>query len=106
MNGNPLIPEDFIRYLELNGFRQVQILDNCIALNDSRHTVEFKGDKATFYTYYDGSMDEAAEFTEYASVEGISQLDDIKFMMLCHCFDLVPLRECKRRAWAEERAIA
>lgn len=103
---NPLISKDHIEYLEANGFRQVQIFDNCIALSDSRHTVEFKGDKATFYTYYDGSFDEAAEFTEYASVSGMSQLDISKFIMLCHCFDLVSLQDAKRRAMQEERACA
>lgn len=101
---NLLIPEDFVEYLAVNGYSVHEGDDKkSVTCTDRNTSVQFKDDTATFFTYYDGSFDEAPEFCPYGSVSGLCQLDIFKWQLVCHAFDIVNLKDVRRRAREEER---
>jgi len=103
MKQNIPIPEEFFDYLEANGYRRYDSEDGLRPgfVNDERKYISFKYDKATIGMYYDGSDDEAPNWSDYAVVDGISQLDLFKFMLVMHAFDIVPLKDFIRQAKKE-----
>lgn len=97
-----LIPAEFLDYLEANGFVLYPSSDgHSITYGTREKSVYLKYDKATFYQYYEGSDDEAPDFSEYGSVSGLDQLDMFKWQLILHAFDVVPLRSFIQRARKE-----
>jgi hypothetical protein len=91
---NPDLPCDFADYLVACGFKQY-LSDNkrtYTFINDTK-AVAITGNKISFMDWYCCDDDRSTDFSEYASVTGLDQLDLFKFQLLCHSFDLVPLKQ-------------
>lgn len=97
-----LISQDFIDYLEANGFAGSWSEDGrswSSLANDKR--VGIKYDKITFATFHEGDEQTYPDFSEYGSVDGVSQLDFFKFQLVLHAFDIVKLNDFIKRARRE-----
>lgn len=96
---NLLIPDDFFLYLEANGFHLYVSDDKrTVSAIDRERGVQIRNDTASFLKYYHGSDDETADFSIYASVSGVSQMDIFKWQLVLHAFDVVPLQQFMKRA--------
>jgi hypothetical protein len=100
---NPLIPEEFFEYLEANGFRRSHSADGkATYLTNGETGIMFRYEKATFYTWFDGSDDEWPDIKEFGSVDGLSQLGIFGFMLVLHAYNIVSMKGVIREARKEE----
>lgn len=102
MQKNPLIDLSFIEYLEQYGYAGSWSEDgqSWTALAQDKY-ISIKNDTIVFCTFCEGEDDRAPEFSEYARVKGIGQLNFYKFVQLLDCFDIVPMKKLIRDARKE-----
>lgn len=103
MKRNPLIDPMFIDYLEAQGYPGSWSDDKSMWTGIARDkAVQIKDDTITFFTYCEGEDDRAPEFSRYGQVVGLSQFDFFKFQLICHCFDVVPIKSFLQKVRQQE----
>lgn len=101
-----LISQDFIDYLEGNGFVGSWSEDGLSWSSLANYKrVAIKYDKITFSTFHEGDEQTYPDFSEYGSVDGVSQLDIFKFQMILHAFDVVPISQFIKRLVRQEPSL-
>lgn len=98
-----LITQEFLDYLYVNGYDGSWSKDGLTwtAIRNDK-CVQIKYDKITFFTYCDGDEETYPDFSQYASVDGVSQLDIFKFQLILHAFHIVPLQQFIKMARSAE----
>jgi hypothetical protein len=93
---NPFFSEDMAGYLEENGFyKSSRTIAGTMFIKDDR-AVLINGDKASFRVFDEGEESRRqAEFSEFASFEGIDCLDTNGWIMLLHVTGIITIREFK-----------
>lgn len=98
----PDYPESFAGYLEVNGYTKHTSNDLLtVSFTNWPKVVMFQRDAAYFFEIHDGDDDRATEKSQYGMVDGLCQMDDFKFMLQMHIFDIVPMKDFVRRVKKE-----
>lgn len=93
-----LISQEFFDYLFVNGFDGSWSKDGhtWTAIHNDK-LIHIKFDRISFSTFCEGDEQTYPDFSEYGSVDGVSQLDLFKFQLILHAFDIVPLQQFIKR---------